>query len=91
MNFELPNLEFDLSNLDALLNFALDSIGLEFDAGNFLTSNRARIMGCYSQKPKNCQAKTRQGTPCKCKPILGKRRCKFHGGSSAGPKTPAGK
>ncbi len=91
LNFELPNLEFDLSNLDQLLKFDLDSIGVEFDAGNFLTSNRARVLGCYAPKPKNCGARTRRGTLCKCKPIPGKRRCKLHGGASTGPKTPEGR
>ncbi len=38
-----------------------------------------------------CDARTRRGTTCMCKPIPGKRRCKFHGGLSTGPRTPEGK
>ena len=37
-----------------------------------------------------CGAKTRRGTPCRCK-ALPSGRCKFHGGLSTGPKTAAGK
>ncbi len=38
-----------------------------------------------------CGAKTRKGHPCKAKSLPGKRRCKFHGGMSTGPRTPEGK
>lgn len=39
-----------------------------------------------------CGAKTtRRGTPCRNKSEPGKRRCKFHGGKSTGPKTPEGR
>ena len=38
-----------------------------------------------------CGAKTRKGHPCRAKSIPGKRRCKFHGGMSTGPKTQEGK
>jgi hypothetical protein len=41
--------------------------------------------------PKQCGATTRKGAPCKAKPLPGKRRCKFHGGLSTGPKTPEGR
>lgn len=41
--------------------------------------------------PKQCGAKTRSGHPCQCKPLPGKRRCKFHGGLSTGPRTQAGR
>lgn len=37
-----------------------------------------------------CGAKTRAGTPCKTKPMKN-GRCRMHGGSSTGPKTPEGK
>lgn len=37
-----------------------------------------------------CKAKTRKGTPCRCK-ALRNGRCKFHGGLSNGPKTIEGK
>lgn len=46
------------------------------------------------RKPKRrplCGARTRRGEPCRAKVLPGKRRCKFHGGLSTGPKTEAGK
>ena len=33
-----------------------------------------------------CGAKTRIGTPCRRRPISGKKRCKLHGGASTGPR-----
>lgn len=36
-----------------------------------------------------CGAKTRRGTPCRCK-ALPNGRCKFHGGMSTGPRTEDG-
>jgi transcriptional regulator with XRE-family HTH domain len=38
-----------------------------------------------------CGAKTRTGHSCGQKSEPGKRRCKWHGGKSTGPKTPEGK
>ena len=38
-----------------------------------------------------CGAKTRKGNPCRNKSESGKRRCKFHGGMSTGPKTEEGR
>ena len=38
-----------------------------------------------------CQANTRKGTHCRNLSEPGKRRCKFHGGKSTGPKTLEGK
>jgi hypothetical protein len=39
-----------------------------------------------------CGARTRQGQPCRMAVVvLGKRRCKFHGGLSTGPRTEAGR
>ncbi len=43
------------------------------------------------RRPQRCGAKTRKGQPCRCKALPGKRRCKFHGGMSTGPRTPEGK
>ncbi|MEJ6390473.1 HGGxSTG domain-containing protein [Gymnodinialimonas ulvae] len=37
-----------------------------------------------------CGAKTRTGEPCQRKPILGRKRCRNHGGMSTGPKTEEG-
>jgi transcriptional regulator with XRE-family HTH domain len=38
-----------------------------------------------------CGAKTRKGTPCRAKSEPGRRRCRFHGGLSTGPKTAEGR
>lgn len=38
-----------------------------------------------------CGARTRKGTPCKAEALPGKKRCKFHGGLSTGPKTLEGR
>lgn len=38
-----------------------------------------------------CGAKTRKGEPCRNKSESGKRRCKFHGGMSTGPRTEEGR
>ncbi|MFL6824824.1 MAG: HGGxSTG domain-containing protein [Xanthobacteraceae bacterium] len=36
-------------------------------------------------------ARTRQGRPCRMAVEPGKKRCKFHGGCSTGPRTEAGR
>ncbi|EIE50371.1 HGGxSTG domain-containing protein [Salipiger aestuarii] len=38
-----------------------------------------------------CGATTRKGMPCRAKSGPGRRRCRFHGGLSTGPRTPEGK
>lgn len=38
-----------------------------------------------------CGARTRKGTPCRAKSEPGRRRCRFHGGLSTGPKTAVGR
>jgi hypothetical protein len=38
-----------------------------------------------------CGAKNRRGEPCRVTIVPGKRRCRFHGGLSTGPKTIEGK
>ena len=38
-----------------------------------------------------CGAKTRRGTPCRCLPVEGRTRCRFHGGLSTGPRTAEGR
>lgn len=49
------------------------------------------------EKPKalrvkpNCGAKNRRGQPCAMTPEPDKKRCKFHGGRSTGPRTPEGR
>jgi hypothetical protein len=38
-----------------------------------------------------CGAQTRKGEPCVARVVPGKRRCRFHGGLSTGPRTAEGK
>nr|WP_303645120.1 HGGxSTG domain-containing protein [Rubellimicrobium arenae] len=38
-----------------------------------------------------CGARTRKGLPCRLKSEPGRRRCKFHGGKSTGPRTAEGR
>lgn len=38
-----------------------------------------------------CGAKTQAGHPCRGKSVPGKRRCKWHGGCSTGPRTSEGR
>lgn len=40
---------------------------------------------------RQCNAKTKSGTPCDSKELLHGGRCRLHGGLSTGPKTLAGK
>ncbi|WP_425537349.1 HGGxSTG domain-containing protein [Phaeobacter gallaeciensis] len=62
---------------------------------NFATTTRARggVLGSAADQSfsKQCGARTRKGTACRSRPIPGKRRCRFHGGLSSGPKTQAGR
>lgn len=67
--------------------------------GNHILPDFARaragvLVGCDEQvhaRPVICGARTRKGTECKAKALLGKKRCRFHGGLSTGPKTTEGR
>jgi hypothetical protein len=45
--------------------------------------------GDYMKAPR-CGARNRQGKPCQCPAMRGKRRCRLHGGKSTGATTKAG-
>ena len=49
----------------------------------------ARTLTQRSSDP--CSARTRSGGECQNRPLPGKRRCRFHGGLSTGPRTVEGK
>ncbi len=55
----------------------------------------ARIQACQDKAKAVrrivCGAKTRKGAPCRMKSEPGKKRCKFHGGKSTGPRTQEGR
>jgi hypothetical protein len=44
-----------------------------------------------SRKKATCNARTRAGTPCRCKPVRPGGRCRLHGGLSTGPTSASGK
>ncbi|WP_338045775.1 helix-turn-helix transcriptional regulator [Parasedimentitalea marina] len=51
----------------------------------------ARALAKLSQPDRPCLAETRRGHLCKLMPEPGRKRCKFHGGMSTGPKTKEGR
>lgn len=53
--------------------------------------SRAKAAIRAAQHRQQCGAKTRKGHPCSNKSEPGRRRCKFHGGLSTGPKTIGGR
>lgn len=55
-----------------------------------LRMTRERAVQRAAKRRVICGAKTRKGTACRCLSEPGKRRCKFHGGKSTGPRTPEG-
>ena len=58
---------------------------------NEISRIKAKALQKAARYRQLCGAKTRKGHPCKMMSEAGKRRCKFHGGMSTGPKTPEGK
>ena len=52
---------------------------------------RERLARRAARARVRCGAKTRRGTPCRSLSEPGRRRCKFHGGKSTGPRTPEGR
>lgn len=74
-------------------------------AGNYVTSTRERVRENDSGNPERsartrvkhagrvpCGARRRRdGQPCEALSVPGKRRCKWHGGCSTGPRTAEGK
>lgn len=62
-----------------------------------LTRARGGVLSLTKPMPKaasarvTCDARTRKGTLCRALSEPGKRRCRFHGGLSTGPKTPEGR
>jgi len=57
------------------------------DIGRAKTMQKARVL---ADEATRCGAKTRKGTPCRCRGFGRGGRCKLHGGMSTGPKTAEG-
>lgn len=74
---------------DELLLFVGDENGVT-DEVRVFGSIRPRVF-IWRQNDVRCGARTRRGSACRNMPEPGKKRCKFHGGKSTGPKTAAGK
>jgi len=55
-----------------------------------LLSEALRIIN-KADLTRRCGAKTRRSTSCRAQALPNRRRCKFHGGASTGPRTPEGK
>jgi hypothetical protein len=57
-------------------------------------SNRGRLRNGNPSgdfmKAARCGARNRQGQPCRCPAMRGKRRCRLHGGKSPGARTKEG-
>ena len=52
----------------------------------------ARLEAAEARKRRvPCGARTRKGHPCRNRSEPGRRRCKFHGGKSTGPRTAEGR
>lgn len=64
---------------------------LEADVERRLEALRAREANRLARRRVVCGAKTRKDAPCRNKSEPGKRRCKFHGGKSTGPRTAEGR
>src|SRR5687768_7677811 len=50
-----------------------------------------RLMRSFRHMSDRCGAKNRRGEPCAARWEPGKKRCRFHGGRSTGPRTPGGR
>ncbi len=64
---------------------------IEADIAAIIADSRAREAARLAKQRIICGARTRKGGSCLNKSERGKRRCKFHGGKSTGPKTAEGK
>jgi transcriptional regulator with XRE-family HTH domain len=64
---------------------------LEAEVARKLAEWRAREAVRAARRRVTCGASTRKETACRNKSEPGKRRCKFHGGKSTGPRTPEGR
>lgn len=69
-----------------------DAVAKAKSSGKAAVSAPVRAGAYDSGLRVQCGAKRhRDGQPCQAKSEPGKRRCRFHGGRSTGPKTPEGK
>lgn len=64
---------------------------LDADLAARIAALRERQARRISRARVICGARTRKGTSCRKKSEPGRKRCKFHGGKSTGPRTPEGR
>jgi len=74
-----------------LTGFERMEASIRAEVARMMAIRRARELAKAARRRVVCGAKTRKGTPCRNKSEPGKRRCKFHGGKSTGPRTPEGR
>lgn len=58
---------------------------MEREARRLLHAGEALTWTIAKQKAEEafrCGARNRKGEPCKCRPLPGKQRCKYHGGAT---------
>lgn len=64
---------------------------LDAEAAAELARLKARLARDAARRRVPCGAQTRKGQPCRLLSEPGRRRCKFHGGKSTGPRTAEGR
>ena len=87
---------FDKANISLPVEYSIKR--QPFSMAAILRQHRIDISQPYSvpaepEAPNRviCGAKNRKGNACKLWSVIGKKRCRFHGGLSTGPKTQAGR
>lgn len=84
----------ELSGINNGPKFALLGSGCVpelIDATRANDSGKRRVRRQPAKDGQKCGARTQVGHPCRGRAIPGKRRCKWHGGSSTGPRTAEGR
>lgn len=89
--FPLPDNPASNARTRAWTFSQMDRARIEADAERRLAELREREAERFSRQRIICGATTRKGHPCRLKSEPGRRRCKFHGGKSTGPRTREGR
>ena len=87
-----PASKFDLSHANPAHPTAGATAAPEFIDASMRANNSGSLPAGVNQVRVICGAKRRRdGEPCKARSVPGKRRCKWHGGASTGPRTEQGR
>ena len=88
---QLPHYRTPQARVRARDGVLEQEVGCRFFAGYHARERDAGFCHALKDRPV-CGARTRKGTSCRMRADHpGKRRCKFHGGRSTGPRTEAGR